>query len=211
VYDFSLSSNYKRSSIALKVRLEEALNGGLREIIKAPGCVDVLFSVDCCGRCMLRFLGVRDFEIYELSSREIKEILAKHRQTPPAVSPENTESSIAKGQGQEEEAVCIACVGTVQFAEDIVAQIVERMQTEAYVTKTFNMNVTLPTSTLIRNHALSIYWNQKLSTYPGAQVDIKEIFKLLISWPIERQTGLTLDFAVSLSIPPILPGEERDG
>ncbi|KAK3837525.1 MAG: hypothetical protein J3R72DRAFT_370915 [Linnemannia gamsii] len=101
-------------------------------------------------------------------------------------------------QNQEEEAICITCVGTVQFAEDIVKQIVERMQTEAYVTKTFNMNVTLPTSTLVRNHALSIYWNQKLSSYPTAQVDIKEIFKLLISWPIERQTGLTLDFESEL-------------
>ncbi|KAK5822749.1 hypothetical protein F5H01DRAFT_273995 [Linnemannia elongata] len=148
---------------ALKVRLEEALNGGLKEIIKNPGCIDVLLGVDCCGRCMLRFLGVRDFEIYELSSKEIKEILTK---------------------------------------------IVERMQKEAYVTKTFNMNVTLPTSTLIRNHAMAIYWNQKLSSYPTAQVDIKEIFKLLISWPIERQTGLTLDFGSELRMQVAIKHEE---
>jgi tRNA pseudouridine synthase 10 len=192
---------------ALKVRLEEALSGGLKEITKNPGCVDILFSVDCCGRCMLRFLGVRDFEIYELSSKEIKDILVKYLQTATTAK---TERDVGTGscmdqdvKEEEEEAICTACVGTVQYAEAIVDEIVERMQKEAYVTKTFNMNVTLPTSTLIRNHAMAIYWNQKLSSYPTAQVDIKEIFKLLISWPIERRTGLTLDFGVrrSPSIP----------
>lgn len=192
---------------ALKVRLEEALIGGLNEITKNPGCVDVLFSVECCGRCMLRFLGVRDFEIYELSSKEIKETLTNYRQTPTAATEAaegeaSTESRMdqdAKEEKEEKEAICTACVGTVQFAEAFVQEIVERMQTEAYVTKTFNMNVTLPTSILIRNHAMAIHWNQKLSSYPTAQVDIKEIFKLLISWPIERQTGLTLDFGVRRS------------
>lgn len=195
---------------ALKVRLEEALNGGLKEITKNPGCIDVLFGVDCCGRCMLRFLGVRDFEIYELSSKEIKEILTSYRQAPTAATAAaEGETSIESRMGQdakeekeekeEKEVICSACVGTVQFAEAFVQEIVERMQKEAYVTKTFNMNVTLPTSTLIRNHAMAIYWNQKLSSYPTAQVDIKEIFKLLISWPIERQTGLTLDFGVRQS------------
>lgn len=186
---------------ALKVRLEEALRG-LKEITKNPGCVDILFSVDCCGRCMLRFLGFRDFEIYELSSMEIKEILIKYRQTAAAAKSQgevSTESCMDQDAKEEGEAICTACVGTVHYAEAVVDEIVERMQKEAYVTKTFNMNVTLPTSTLIRNHAMAIYWNQKLSSYPAAQVDIKEIFKLLISWPIERRTGLTLDFGVRRS------------
>lgn len=204
---------------ALKVRLEEALNGGLKEITKNPGCIDVLFGVDCCGRCMLRFLGVRDFEIYELSSKEIKEILTSYRQAPTAATAAaEGETSIESRMGQdakeekeekeEKEVICSACVGTVQFAEAFVQEIVERMQKEAYVTKTFNMNVTLPTSTLIRNHAMAIYWNQKLSSYPTAQVDIKEIFKLLISWPIERQTGLTLDFGSELRMQVAIKHEE---
>ncbi|KAF9329391.1 putative tRNA pseudouridine synthase Pus10 [Linnemannia elongata] len=204
---------------ALKVRLEEALNGGLKEITKNPGCVDVLFGVDCCGRCMLRFLGVRDFEIYELLSKEIKEILTSYRQAPTgATAAAEGEMSIEsrmdqdakkeKEEKEEKEVICTACVGTVQFAEAFVQEIVERMQKEAYVTKTFNMNVTLPTSTLIRNHAMAIYWNQKLSSYPTAQVDIKEIFKLLISWPIERQTGLTLDFGSELRMQVAIKHEE---
>ncbi|KAF9549026.1 putative tRNA pseudouridine synthase Pus10 [Mortierella hygrophila] len=201
---------------ALKARLEEALSGGLKEITNTPGCVDVLFSIDCCGRCMLRFLGVRDFEIYELSSKEIKEILANYRQTLIAAAAAgegeaSTESRMdqeEREEKEEKEAICTACVGTVQFAEAFVQEIVERMQKEAYVTKTFNMNVTLPTSTLIRNHAVAIYWNQKLSSYPTSQVDIKEIFKLLISWPIERQTGLTLDFGSELRMQVAIKHEE---
>jgi len=95
------------------------------------------------------------------------------------------------------EPVCVACVGTVQFAETFVDEIVERINKEAYVIKTFNMNVTLPTSTLVRNHSMSIYWKNKLGSNPQDVVDIKEIFKLLISWQVERRTGLTLDFSVS--------------
>ncbi|KAF9106303.1 putative tRNA pseudouridine synthase Pus10 [Mortierella sp. GBA35] len=196
---------------ALKVRLEAALDGGLKEINQHPRCVDVLFSVSCCGRCMLRFLGVRDFEIYELSSLEIKKILAKHCQFTTAHTPVvlNGDSEAGPAMDQEaEELICIACVGTVQYAEDIVEAIVARMKKEAYVTKTFNMNVTLPTSTLIRNHAMAIYWNQSLSSYPTNQVDIKEVFKLLISWPIERQTGLTLDFSSELRMQVAVKHEE---
>ncbi|KAF9150030.1 putative tRNA pseudouridine synthase Pus10 [Linnemannia schmuckeri] len=161
---------------------------------------------------MLRFLGVRDFEIYELSSKEIKEILAKYRQTTTstvtAAGGEKTEVVMDQDVKEEKETICTACVGTVQYAGAFVKEIVDRMQKEAYVTKTFNMNVTLPTSTLIRNHAMAIYWNQKLSSYPTAQVDIKEIFKLLISWPIERQTGLTLDFGSELRMQVAVKHEE---
>lgn len=130
---------------------------------------------------MLRFLGVRDFGIYELSPKEIRETLAQFSTTTTS---------------ETDDPVCIACVGAVQHAEDFVDAIVAHVKRESYVTKTFNMNVTLPSSTLIRNHAIRIYWHQHLSSYPTDQVDIKEIFKLLISWPLEQQTGLTLDFSV---------------
>ncbi|KAF9928846.1 putative tRNA pseudouridine synthase Pus10 [Linnemannia zychae] len=193
---------------ALRARLEEAISNGLRETTKNPRCIDVLFSVNCCGRCMLRFLGIRDYEIYELSSKDIMDILGKHRQTP-AKEESNEESAMDLDQEKsKEEAICVACVGTVQYAESFVDEIVERMQKEAYVTKTFNMNVTLPTSTLIRNHAMTIHWNQQLSSYPASQVDIKEIFKLLISWPIEQRTGLTLDFGSELRMQVAVGHEE---
>ena len=107
-------------------------------------------------------------------------------------------SEVLKSQEKDgTEPICPICVGTVQFAEGYVQEIVARIQTENYVTKTFNMNVTMPTSTLVRNHALCVYWREKLSGSPVDLVDIKEVFKLLISWPIEEQTGLALDFSVS--------------
>ncbi|KAF9942347.1 putative tRNA pseudouridine synthase Pus10 [Mortierella alpina] len=124
--------------------------------------------------------GVRHYELYELTSKEIKDTLVANCTVPPTQP--------------DPELTCVACVGVVQHAEDFVDEIVDRFQKEGYVTKTFNMNVTLPTSTLIRNHALQIFWHQKLSTLPEAVVDIKEVFKLLISKPVERGTGLTLDF-----------------
>ncbi|KAF8937477.1 putative tRNA pseudouridine synthase Pus10 [Dissophora ornata] len=185
----------------LKVRLDKALQDGLKALLQHPTCINVLFSVTCCGRCMLRFLGVRDYEIYELSSKDIKEILSRYlAETPPA-------STTVLSQ-TDPEPVCIACVGTVQYAEDFVDEIVARINQEAYITTTFNMNVTLPTSTLIRNHSISIYWHQHLSAYPISQVDIKEVFKLLISWPVERETGLTLDFSSELKMQVSINHEE---
>ncbi|KAG0205879.1 putative tRNA pseudouridine synthase Pus10 [Mortierella sp. GBA30] len=179
----------------LKARLEGILaQGKLKELTRNPTSLDVLFSVACCGRCMLRFLGLRDFDIYKLSSMEIKARLAKSCTT----------SIVAA----DPEPVCVACVGTVQHAEDFVDEIVARVQKEAYVTKTFNMNVTLPTCTLIRNHALRIYWHQKLSAFPSGVVDIKEVFKLLISWPLAEQTGLALDFESELRMQVSVKHEE---
>ncbi|KAF9174838.1 putative tRNA pseudouridine synthase Pus10 [Mortierella sp. AD011] len=187
----------------LKARLEKALQDGLKITTSHPTCISALASISCCGRCMLRFLGVRDFEIYALSSNEIKNILAANNttSTPPI-------TSIEKPMETDLEPICIACVGTVQHAEDFVNEIVERITKEKYITKTFNMNVTLPTSTLIRNHSVGIYLNEKLPNFPKNQVDIKEIFKLLISWPIERQTGLTLDFSSELRMHVSIKHEE---
>ncbi|KAF9430557.1 putative tRNA pseudouridine synthase Pus10 [Podila epigama] len=180
-------------SIELKTRLRVALDGKIYETMKHESCLDVLFSIPCCGRCMLRFLGYRDYEVYELSSSEIKEILATQSLYPP---PKPTNSIAEDGTTADPaEPVCVACVGTVQYAESFVDEIVERMQKEGYISTTFNMNVTLPSSTLIRNHAIIIYYKERVKTVPRDLVDIKEIFKLLISWPLEARTGQKLDFS----------------
>jgi len=139
---------------------------------------------------MLRFLGVRDYEVYQLTSGEIKQILSASR---------SASGDAASTSDETEEPICTICVGTVQFAEGFVEEIVARINKEDYITKTFNMNVTMPTSTLVRNHAVRIVWRNNFMTNPEDLVDIKEIFKLLISWPIEVQTGLTLDFTVRIT------------
>ncbi|KAF9326297.1 putative tRNA pseudouridine synthase Pus10 [Podila minutissima] len=178
---------------ALKLRLQIALGDASTELRRHSTCLDVLFSIPCCGRCMLRFLGYRDYEVYELSSTEIKEILDARRAHIAGAT-----VASADGFVDSPEIVCIACVGTIQYAESFVDEVVDRINNEAYVIKTFNMNVTLPTSTLVRNHSISIYWKNKLGSNPQDLVDIKEIFKLLISWQVERRTGLTLDFSSEL-------------
>ncbi|KAF9979303.1 putative tRNA pseudouridine synthase Pus10, partial [Modicella reniformis] len=185
----------------LKARLEKALQEGLDSTSQSTARINVLFSIPCCGRCILRFLGIRDYGVYELSSEEIKGCLTHFTTT---TSPD----CIATASETDLDLVCIACVGTVQHAEDFVDAIVAHVKKESYTTKTFNMNVTLPTSTLVRNHAIRIYWHQHLSSYPTDQVDIKEIFKLLISWPLEQQTGLTLDFSSELRLQVSIKHEE---
>ncbi|GJJ75240.1 tRNA pseudouridine synthase 10 [Entomortierella parvispora] len=183
---------------ALKTRLQKSLAGN-EELRSRPTSIDVLFGLTCCGRCMLRFLGVRDYEVYQLSSGEIKQILSGSRTTP---------DDTATSSDETEEPICTVCVGTVQFAEGFVDEIVARINKENYITKTFNMNVTMPTSTLVRNHAVRIVWRNKFNISPEDLVDIKEIFKLLISWPIEAQTGLTLDFTSELRMQVSVSHEE---
>ncbi|KAF9431946.1 putative tRNA pseudouridine synthase Pus10 [Entomortierella beljakovae] len=180
----------------LKAKLEKALVS-LEEVLNNPNCLDVLLSLDLCGRCMLRFVGLREFHIYRLSSEDIKETLSDHHAT---LSSSNASTSSRTRSNSDPGYICTACVGTVQYAEDFVGSILEYIAKENYDVKTFNMNVTLPPSTLVRNHSISIFWDQKLSLKPTDQVDIKEIFKMLISWPIQEETGIVLDFSSELKI-----------
>ncbi|KAF9177521.1 putative tRNA pseudouridine synthase Pus10 [Haplosporangium sp. Z 767] len=189
-----------------ETRLKTLLQGGCKELVRNPTSIDVLFTLACCGRCMLRFLGVRDYEIYALSSSEIKNILNQARTEPMSTSTTQTEADESVL-----EPVCIACVGIVQYAEDYVDLLVERIRTEGYVSKTFNMNVTLPSSTLLRNHCIAIYLRQKLASRSIDQVDIKEAFKLLISWPLEVLTGMTLDFSSELRMQVSMEHDETKG
>ncbi|KAG0261025.1 putative tRNA pseudouridine synthase Pus10 [Mortierella polycephala] len=190
----------------LETRLKTLLQGDCKELIRNPTSIDVLFTLTCCGRCMLRFLGVRDYEIYALSSIEIKDILNQARTEPTPTLTAETET------GEPVlEPICAACVGIVQYAEDHVDLLVERIRTEGFVSKTFNMNVTLPATTLLRNHCIAIYLRQRLASRPIDQVDIKEAFKLLISWPLEVQTDMALDFSSELKMQVSIKHDETKG
>ncbi|KAF9579788.1 putative tRNA pseudouridine synthase Pus10, partial [Lunasporangiospora selenospora] len=192
----------------LTARLERALSSREKKYINA------LLSIPCCGRCALRFLGIRDFGVYELAPCEIRNVLLRHC-TDAADTDTGSQidtTGLDKRTDFDPKSFCTVCVGTVQFAEGFVEEIVARMRQEGFVTNSFNMNVTLPTSTLIRNHAVGIYLHQQLGPIPMEQVDIKEVFKLLISWPIEAQTGLKLDFSSVLRMQVVVKHDEtKDG
>ncbi|KAG0041720.1 putative tRNA pseudouridine synthase Pus10 [Gryganskiella cystojenkinii] len=188
---------------ALRLWVCAAIEDGILELQRNPTCLDILFELSCCGRCMLRVLGIRNYEVYRLSSMVIKfALLGSCKKLV------ETQEMLKTQKKENTEPICPICVGTVQLAESFVDDIVERIQKENYVTKTFNMNVTMPTSTLVRNHALSVYWREKLAGSPVDLVDIKEIFKLLISWPVEEKTGLTLDFSSELRLQVSVSHEE---
>ncbi|KAG0304676.1 putative tRNA pseudouridine synthase Pus10 [Dissophora globulifera] len=187
----------------LKARLTSVLCGKdkLQSVIKNPSSVDALFQIPCCGRCMLKTLGVQDLVAYELPSKEIKQILLDlcigSKPTP------ETCSTLA-----DIEPICVACVGAVQFAEDYIAGIMARISAEAFVATTFNLTVTLPTSTLVRNHAAVVYMRKQLPEFQSALVELKDVFKQLICGPIERQTGMTMNASSEFTIQVSLRHEE---
>ncbi|KAG0241393.1 putative tRNA pseudouridine synthase Pus10 [Actinomortierella wolfii] len=150
-----------------------------------------LLELSCCGRCVLRMLGVKDYALYELPDVKIRAIL----------KPVVTAGVEAKNTDED---VCTLCVGSVQYAEDFSEAVVERLLKEGYTSKSFNMNVTVPTSTLIRQHAIRValvdVLGEDISTVVSRTVDIKEIFKLVMSWQVAHRSGMELDFASPLRI-----------
>ncbi|KAF9160922.1 putative tRNA pseudouridine synthase Pus10 [Actinomortierella ambigua] len=208
-----------------------------------------MLETSCCGRCVLRMLAYKEFAVYELPDSEIHDMLR---------------SAVARDAmfSIPYPLTCPLCVGSVQYAEEFAQEVCERIQQAGYTSKTFNMNVTVPVSTLIREHAYRMdvvdhlvgagsgekkdkeqededededeeeeeeeeekieeseeekkkreedEEKQSLKEIAAKRMaldallakrptEIKEIFKLVMSWQVAYLSGLSLDFTSPLKI-----------
>ncbi|EPB86482.1 hypothetical protein HMPREF1544_06750 [Mucor circinelloides 1006PhL] len=159
--------------------------------------VEILVSVKCCFRCCLRFLGCTNFSLYAYEETELhdafNQLLYQDRQLNFSV---------------DADAVCSACLGSIQFADSYVNDVCEQLKKEDYKTDSCCLTCTLPVSILLRDHLLKVhimntlvekyadqdYASDLVKRYKEVAVrDPKDFFKYLFGMKLKEKTGLHLD------------------
>lgn len=108
----------------------------------------------------------------------------------------------------DENAVCSACLGSIQFADSYVDSVCEQLKKEDYKTDSCCLTCTLPVSILLRDHLLKVhvintltqafadqeYTADLVRLYKDVNVrDPKDFFKYLFGMKLKEKTGLHLD------------------
>ncbi|KAL7309745.1 hypothetical protein PS15m_010590 [Mucor circinelloides] len=159
--------------------------------------VEILISVKCCFRCCLRFLGCTNFRLYAYEETELhdafNQLLYQDRQLNFSV---------------DADAVCSACLGSIQFADSYVNDVCEQLKKEDYKTDSCCLTCTLPVSILLRDHLLKVhimntlvekyadqdYTSDLVKRYKEVAVrDPKDFFKYLFGMKLKEKTGFHLD------------------
>ncbi|XP_063426477.1 tRNA pseudouridine synthase Pus10-like isoform X2 [Mytilus trossulus] len=136
----------------------------LREI------TETLREIGCCPRCILRYIGERQGDVYRLTTQEIEkmvESILKKENVFPLTTP------------------CPVCLGILQayIDEEFLQKIKNAVEKDDYEFKTFICSLTIPVCILVREHSVLIHLQDKfkdeyeIMTLPDF-VSIKEAWKL---------------------------------
>ncbi|KAL9551899.1 hypothetical protein MBANPS3_004036 [Mucor bainieri] len=178
--------------------LDSKLNKDPQVSVKgALTIVEILVTAKCCFRCCLRFLGCTNFGLYAFEEAELRDafnqLLYQDRQIKYNV---------------DENAVCSACLGSIQYADSYVDSVCEQLKKEDYKTDSCCLTCTLPVSILLRDHLLKVhvmstlaevyadreYTSDLVRLYKDVNVrDPKDFFKYLFGMKLKEKTGLHLD------------------
>ncbi|GAN09896.1 pseudouridylate synthase 10 [Mucor ambiguus] len=159
--------------------------------------VEILVAAKCCFRCCLRFVGCTNFRLYAFDENELhdafNQLLYQDRQLNYNV---------------DENAVCSACLGSIQYADSYVDNVCEQLKKEDYKTNSCCLTCTLPVSILLRDHLLKVhvmntlvelyadqeYTSDLVRLYKDVNVrDPKDFFKYLFGMKLKEKTGFHLD------------------
>lgn len=155
--------------------------------------IRILLDSKCCTRCCLRYLGCTDFQVYALNERDLFEAF------------NNIKSEYSADQGLTyPNSVCTACLGSIQYAESFVEDVVEKLKKEDYKTDSVCITCTLPVSVLPRDHLLKVHVMNRLRDQNREDLfrvwktekdvrDPKDFFKYLFGLGLREKTGLSLD------------------
>lgn len=118
---------------------------------------------------------------------------------------------------------CAACVGVLQHAHgsQVVDVIVDRLVTENYQTKNYNLSVTLPVSMLPRNHALALHVFNELKkqgvdekiakAVREDQVDAKEPVRSIVGYHIMKKCNMQQNVDAGLKMTLVFSHPETIG
>ncbi|RGB25704.1 hypothetical protein C1646_801714 [Rhizophagus diaphanus] len=161
--------------------------------------VDTMLDIKCCARCIFRFLGIRDYKCYAKSEEVLLKILNRIRSTLQEDS-QHPSTNILLSKTQDKP-VCTTCFDLIYQADTLEClwPIIESFNSHNFQVKTFNLSITLPSGIIINNHSVKVYIRQKfrernLTVDLSNVIDLKEPFKYLLGWSIEKELDLNHSF-----------------
>ncbi|OZJ06032.1 hypothetical protein BZG36_01122 [Bifiguratus adelaidae] len=126
-----------------------------------------LSTTGCCVRCILRFLG------------NIRQALKQHATMELACSKH-----------------CPLCLGIMSESrfEEVAVAVTEKIRQEDYRAEDFSLNISLPVSIMVRNHAARMHVD------PKSIIDLKDPLKIIYNGLIEKLLGWKVNAESSLRI-----------
>ncbi|VEN53141.1 unnamed protein product [Callosobruchus maculatus] len=153
--------------------------------------ISTLRSLNCCARCIVRYLGYKDLE----------------DTSEPFLKPEE----LIKGQNEQpcdlkkpKHSPCRSCLGILEdpVIEKILAAIVLH-EANQYNEKTFTVFVSLPKVLLLRDHSMKLYLNGKFpEVYKqlGGFEDMKKVFRICTTNAIGKKINKTFQAGSDLQL-----------
>ncbi|RUS19566.1 hypothetical protein BC937DRAFT_87272 [Endogone sp. FLAS-F59071] len=151
-----------------------------------------------CYRCCVRHLCIRIWKIYSLSEERLHVFFTDFFRDA-LVEDSNHSALYLTLTTTDLLAVCTACLGTLQnvYTLGFIDPILRKLLLENYLVLDFNLCLTLPVGTLVRNHALGLHLtsqfkadNISLSYEPLDIVPLKEALRLMLTWELKEKTKL---------------------
>jgi len=116
--------------------------------------IGALKEMNCCARCILRFLGERDISLYQ-----------------------NSEETLVEG-------ICVACLGILLKSKEntYIDKIKSSIQSAGYQFDNFMFTISLPLSIILRQHSISLFLQEHYSSSFSKRIldgnpTVKEVFK----------------------------------
>ncbi|CAG8629077.1 4467_t:CDS:10 [Paraglomus occultum] len=158
--------------------------------------INVLSDISACARCTLRFLSIRDWNVYsapeELLFETFRRICANFDVEPLSETRANVYTTEEIISPRESPTICPLCFDLLRFADklDCVWPICEKYYAHDYKVTDFNLNIVLPSGVIVKNHSALIRI-QRLAAFTGDYVvDLKAPYKSLLGSSIQEALGL---------------------
>lgn len=149
---------------------------GLSQVVKG------LYELQCCARCVLRYVGFQDTTTYAKSYKEVVQYVSNKFES---ASPTTT----------AEDAICVTCLGLLQMHSEtqLIKQMCDSVKTTEHEYHNFTMAVFSPLVLNFRHHSMWIYLQEKFSSvYPTAVtleniLPVKDVLKYVYGPRIEAE------------------------
>ncbi|CAH2007445.1 unnamed protein product [Acanthoscelides obtectus] len=153
--------------------------------------ISTLRSLNCCARCIVRFLGYKDLEDSSEPFLHPEEFITEPN--PEPCDPKKPKSS-----------PCRSCLGILEdpVIEKIVAGI-SLDEANHYNEKSFTVFVSLPKVLLLRDHSMSLYLKEKFPEVykqPNSFEDMKKVFRISAANSIGKQINKTFQAGSDLQL-----------
>ncbi|KAG9300536.1 hypothetical protein G9A89_002414 [Geosiphon pyriformis] len=165
---------------------------------RARVLIDALLKASCCARCILRFLGLKNFDCYSWTEETLLQVLNRLRSAASTeAEPPDHPATEKLSRQNNEKPVCVTCLDLLYHADTMacVGPIFEAIKNQGHQAKDFTIIVTLPISTIVRNHSAAVWvkYNLRPGLLPyevSLVIDMAKIFRYLLGQALEKISGL---------------------